>query len=108
MPIKPENKALYHPQWREISRWIRGLGYCERCGVENGDTVVRHESKERGVVDREVRIVLTTAHLNHDPTDNRRENLQALCQRCHNRHDAPHRSRSRARTQTARQMELFA
>jgi hypothetical protein len=33
-------------------------------------------------------VVLTVAHLNHDPADCRDENLEALCQRCHNRHDA--------------------
>lgn len=32
-------------------------------------------------------VVLTVAHLNHDPTDCRDENLEALCQRCHNRYD---------------------
>lgn len=36
---------------------------------------------------RWVRIVLTIAHLNHDPQDNRDENLQALCQWCHLHHD---------------------
>jgi 5-methylcytosine-specific restriction endonuclease McrA len=36
---------------------------------------------------RWVRIVLTVAHLNHDPRDNRDENLQALCQWCHLHHD---------------------
>jgi 5-methylcytosine-specific restriction endonuclease McrA len=40
-------------------------------------------------------IVLTVAHLNHDPRDNRPENLQALCQRCHNRHDRAHRAETR-------------
>lgn len=36
---------------------------------------------------RIVGIVLTIAHLNHDPTDNRDENLRALCQWCHLDHD---------------------
>ena len=29
----------------------------------------------------------TIAHFNHDPRDNRDENLQALCQWCHFHHD---------------------
>lgn len=41
------------------------------------------------------KIVLTIAHLNHDITDNRDINLAALCQRCHNRLDAPHRADNR-------------
>lgn len=40
---------------------------------------------------RIVRIILTVAHLNHQPEDCRDENLKALCQRCHNRYDAPKR-----------------
>lgn len=32
--------------------------------------------------------VLTIAHLDHDVTNNDPSNLQALCQRCHLRHDA--------------------
>lgn len=49
-----------------------------------------------------VRIVLTVAHLDHDPTNNSLDNLRALCQRCHNRHDAPHRAANRAKTRAAK------
>jgi hypothetical protein len=42
-------------------------------------------------------VVLTIAHLNHDTTDNRPENLRAWCQRCHNNYDAAHRRRNRQR-----------
>lgn len=41
---------------------------------------------------RTVRIVLTVAHLNHTPGDDRDENLKALCQWCHNHYDAPVRA----------------
>lgn len=44
---------------------------------------------------RQVKIILTTAHLDHDPRNNSRNNLQSLCQRCHNRHDASHRAETR-------------
>ncbi|MFC7611660.1 hypothetical protein [Teichococcus aestuarii] len=36
-------------------------------------------------------MVLTVAHLNHQPEDCRPENLLAGCQRCHNLYDAPMR-----------------
>jgi hypothetical protein len=36
------------------------------------------------------RVVLAAAHLDTDPTNNRRKNLRALCQRCHMLHDRPH------------------
>jgi hypothetical protein len=36
------------------------------------------------------RVVLAAAHLDSDPTNNRLQNLRALCQRCHMLHDRPH------------------
>jgi len=44
---------------------------------------------------RVTRVVLASAHLNHDPSDNRTRNLAALCQRCHMRHDASEHRRRR-------------
>ena len=44
---------------------------------------------------RVTRVVLASAHLNHDPCDNRGRNLAALCQRCHVLHDAPEHRRCR-------------
>lgn len=43
------------------------------------------------------RVVLTVAHVNHDVTDNRPDNLRAWCQRCHNTHDAAYRHANRRR-----------
>lgn len=44
---------------------------------------------------RTTHVVLATAHLNHNPGDNRFSNLAALCQRCHMIHDAPEHRRRR-------------
>lgn len=41
------------------------------------------------------RVVLASAHLDHDPTNNRQRNLAALCQRCHLAHDRPEHRRQR-------------
>ena len=46
---------------------------------------------------RVTRVVLASAHLNHDPGDNRSRNLAALCQRCHMVHDAAEHRRRRLR-----------
>jgi len=72
MPMKREN---YPSNWEEISLAVREeAGWrCEFCGAENGKPNPITGSK----------VVLTVAHLNHDTHDNRRENLRALCQRCH-------------------------
>jgi len=42
-----------------------------------------------------IKIVLTIAHLDHDIANNNPENLKALCQRCHNRHDKDYRKQNR-------------
>lgn len=39
------------------------------------------------------KVVLTVAHLDHQPENCARDNLRALCQRCHNAYDAPMRRR---------------
>jgi hypothetical protein len=41
------------------------------------------------------RVVLASAHLDHDPSNNRPRNLAALCQRCHMLHDAKEHRRRR-------------
>ena len=44
---------------------------------------------------RVTHVLLASAHLNHDPGDNRPCNLAALCQACHMRHDAREHRRRR-------------
>ena len=48
-----------------------------------------------GAVVRITKVVLATAHLDHDPTNNRPKNLKALCQRCHMIHDRNEHRRRR-------------
>jgi hypothetical protein len=47
-------------------------------------------------------VVLATAHLDHDPTNNHPHNLRALGQRCHMIHDRDEHLRRRAMTFRAR------
>lgn len=47
-------------------------------------------------------IVLTTAHLNHDPTDCRPENLAAMCQRHHLQYDQRHHNETAYMSRKAR------
>ena len=48
-----------------------------------------------------VRVVLTVAHLDHQPENCERSNLRALCQSCHNAYDAPFRQRGIAERRKA-------
>jgi hypothetical protein len=42
------------------------------------------------------KVVLATAHLDHNPSNNKARNLKACCQRCHMLHDREeHRRRRR-------------
>lgn len=102
MPIKAENKARYPKNWAAISldiRTNRAQNKCEFCGVQN--LIYVHKSTrqpcERDAPEA-VRIVLTVAHLDHTPENCDYANLKALCQKCHNAYDAPHRKETRAKT----------
>ncbi len=94
MPIRPENKALYPKNWKEIRAKIlaRANNRCEFCGVEN------HTMRFNPKTGKEAKIVLTVAHLDHNPENCDPENLRALCQRCHNQYDAAHRAETRKQT----------
>jgi 5-methylcytosine-specific restriction endonuclease McrA len=84
MPILPENKKRYPKNWSLISARIRARAgdACEWCDAQNGEPHPVTGAK----------VVLTVAHLNHNPGDNRDQNLAALCQKCHNSYDAPTRT----------------
>ena len=99
MPIRPENLARYPKNWRQIRAAIleRAENRCEECSVPNG----AYRNRESGEWtrnemqaetwamdgDRVTRIVLTIAHLDHQPENCDPANLKALCQRCHLRYD---------------------
>ena len=58
---------------------------------------------------RVIVIVLTIAHLDHTPENCDPANLQALCQRCHLRHDAKLHATNSAKTRRLKKgnLELF-
>jgi len=99
MPIKPENKKLYPSNWKQIRANIldRANNKCEFCGIEN------YTIKENGS-----KVVLTIAHLDHNPTNNDYNNLKALCQKCHNSYDSKHRAETRRQTKLRNLKIAFA
>ena len=98
MPISPENKALYPANWDDIraARLEKAGNACEHCGILNGAPLNPRKGRRYPRGASYPKVVLTIAHLDHDPTHNTDDNLRALCQKCHNRHDSGHRSQSRA------------
>lgn len=117
MPIRPNERAFYPIDWRELSaviRFGRARGKCEQCGRPHKRLVLhlgdgRWYDAEAGtwrngkgkpislrptalpllLTIRSTRVVLATAHRNHDTADNASANLAAWCQRCHILNDRP-------------------
>lgn len=101
MPIRRENRSRYPADWALRSRFVRfhrARGPCEWCGAEHG--------KPHPVTGSIV--VLTAAHVfDHRPEAASLLNLAALCQLCHNRHDAKRRAEGRRFRSRRAQPTLF-
>lgn len=101
MPIRPENRGRYPKDWKLRSyfvRFVRARGRCEWCGAVH--------SEPHPVTGSQV--VLTTAHVYDErPEASSLLNLAALCQRCHNRHDAAGRAARRTGKTAGIQQGLF-
>ena len=135
MPIRPENRARYPKDWPQISKRIREERAGNRCecegecgidhAIEDGDTGINGQITQTAAdicwgrcIARNGRkhpitgskVVLTVAHLDHQPENCADDNLKAMCQRCHNRYDAPMRRRGiQERARKARACgDLFA
>ena len=122
MPIKPENKHRYPKDWKQIRERIlqRANNCCEKCSVKNYMIIWRddfgnwYEAPEGHEADsmaefgtKFVKIILTIAHLDHQPENNDERNLSALCQKCHLNYDQDHHKKSRRKTKLKNQPELF-
>lgn len=94
MPIKPENRHHYKgAAWRTIRETIlsRAGNRCEGTPARPDCRADNHQPHpETGSI-----VVLTIAHMDQNPANNAHDNLRALCQKCHNGWDAPHRARNR-------------
>jgi len=121
MPISPDKKHLYADNWKKIRARIlkRAENRCEFCGVKNyavgfrdadgkfweetGDSFIPKSVFEQEPSPKLIRIVLTIAHLDNDPTNNDEDNnLRALCQQCHLRHDAKFHQANRSHTRATK------
>jgi len=131
MPIRPEKRALYPRNWRQISEHVRAKAgqRCEWCGKPNRRTVACAEGGRWHDIDagywrdahgryipkkdtprntRTVHVVLTVAHLDHTPQNCDLSNLRALCQGCHLRYDAPQKAAERKKRKAQAALPLGA
>lgn len=124
MPIK--NKSLYPATWKALRAAVqeRAGNHCEECGVENhaigardrhgqwhDQASIDHLNSDCGYAlfgeyPKIIRIVCTTAHLDHNPGNNDLANLKFLCNRCHLRHDQEQHKASAAATRLAKKEKL--
>lgn len=91
MPIRPDKRALYPSDWK--TRVVPSIR--ERSGNVCEGSPAYPECRAANGAAHPVTgslVVLTVAHLNHEPGDCRPENLRHWCQRCHNTYDAPRRA----------------
>ncbi|PTB23471.1 hypothetical protein C9I56_38960 [Paraburkholderia caribensis] len=121
MPIRPENRARYPKNWKEIVAAVRERSgdRCEGspdypdCRRPNGWLLNKRtgELTDDGQIaetwelvdgDKVSRIVLTTAHLDHVPENCDLSNLRHMCQRCHLNYDKEHHAETMRATRRAR------
>lgn len=53
------------------------------------------------------KIVLTVAHLDHQPENCDDDNLKAMCQKCHNNYDRQHRNWTVRQSRLKNQLPMF-
>lgn len=101
----PVDYSKYPPNWKQISLRIRerARGQCEctgECGLHKTTPGPRRCCELNGAKAKwaKGKVILTVAHLNHDPMDCREVNLKAMCQRCHLRYDADLHAKNSAAT----------
>ncbi len=121
MPIGREAERLYPGGSLRSAEWLairaaileRAGWQCEcrgECGRDHGREAAAfvHVGPRCGALHERPhpitgsRVVLTVAHLDHDPGHNAPSNLRAMCQRCHNRYDMPRRRANARLTRRAR------
>lgn len=107
----PADMSRYPANWASEIRpriLARAGDRCEWCKAPNraiGHRLDGEWTTGEGCGDRSIRIVLTVAHIDDpEPTNADEANLAALCQRCHNRHDARMRREHAAETRRRRKV----
>lgn len=110
MPIRASERARYPKDWKAISAAIRlrSGGRCEcpggvtGCGLHRGRRCIEENGKPATYA--KGKVVLTVAHLDHQPERCEPSNLRALCQRCHLRYDAEHHQKNARATREAKKV----
>lgn len=103
MPVKPENRDRYPPDWRSIA-YGRKEAAGWRCEGSPRYPDCRAAHGQPHPVTKSP-VVLTLAHLDHTPENMDRANLKVWCQRCHLTYDAAHHRATAAATRALKALE---
>jgi hypothetical protein len=127
----PMERKRYPSNWNEIAKGVKEntLWQCQSCRKpcrKPGEMIAEFEARlapiwtkvlieiicddEIGIMVkyRPKRFLLTVAHLDQDPGNNRPENLKALCAPCHLRYDTRFRGYNRRKKRERKgQLSLF-
>jgi hypothetical protein len=107
VPIRKSQRAKYPADWPAISYQVK-VDQGWRCAGSPAFPTCRavhgHPHPVTGSI-----VVLTTAHLDHDPANIDRANLRAWCQRCHLTYDAKEHAKTAKATRRDQKQtrELF-
>lgn len=72
--------------------------FCPPICAETGKAVPDLFWDDVAAAPKPTRIIITVAHLDHQPENVERSNLRALCQRCHLAYDSRHHAANAAKT----------
>lgn len=101
--MRYRDRAFYPSDWPQRAAALKAsVGCCQRCGARPGEKKPNRFGELKPVV-------LTVAHLDHDPY-NPAARLCVLCAACHLRYDASHAERFRKAHNMAvarGQLEMF-
>jgi hypothetical protein len=120
----PFDRSKYPPNWKQISLAAkeRAGWACEWCGVKHRAIGYRVDGEFIKVADsiedtdhtldnleidghKIITIILTVAHLDHDPKNNVSSNLRAGCQRCHLKYDLELHKNNSAKTRRQKRID---
>lgn len=124
--MSPMKRELYPPNWKDLRAQVqeRAGNKCEKCGVANhavgardrkgewhDQTDIDHLNSDMGYYlfgeyPKIIRIVCTTAHIDHNLANNELSNLAFWCQRCHLAHDKQQHVAAAAKTRLANREKI--